>query len=239
LTDLPDKTRTVLPMEMESDIWTQYSKASANFISWLKSIDPEKVSAAQRAETLVHFQALKRLAARGKWDSMTEWIKDALDTNGKLILFAVHHEAIDNLMETLKGYNPVKIDGRDSQEARQNAVDRFQNDTACKVFVGNIKAAGVGLTLTAADTVVFAELGWTPGEHVQAEDRAHRIGQKNAVSVYYLIAQGTIEEEIAALLDKKQKVLDAVLDGTETSQESLLTELFTKYINESKKVLTN
>lgn len=239
LTDLPDKTRTVLPMEMESDIWTQYSKASANFISWLKSIDPEKVSAAQRAETLVQFQALKRLAARGKWDSMTEWIKDALDTNGKLILFAVHHEAIDNLMETLKGYNPVKIDGRDSQEARQNAVDRFQNDTACRVFIGNIKAAGVGLTLTAADTVVFTELGWTPGEHVQAEDRAHRIGQKNAVSVYYLIAQNTIEEEIAALLDKKQKVLDAVLDGAETSQESLLTELFTKYINESKKVLTN
>jgi SWI/SNF-related matrix-associated actin-dependent regulator 1 of chromatin subfamily A len=239
LKDLPDKTTTVIPMELDKKTALEYRKASADFIQWLRGINPEKVSAAERAETLVQFQALKRLAARGKWESMMEWVKDTLDTNGKLILFAVHHEAIDNLMKTLEGYNPVKIDGRDNQEQRQSAVDRFQNDEACRVFVGNIKAAGVGLTLTAADTVVFTELGWTPGEHAQAANRPHRIGQKNAVSVYYLIAQGTIEEEIAALLDKKQKVLDAVLDGTETSQESLLTELFTKYINESKKVLTN
>jgi SWI/SNF-related matrix-associated actin-dependent regulator of chromatin subfamily A-like protein 1 len=235
LKDLPEKTRSVVPMEVGTTAMREYEQARAHFLEWLKTVDPEKVSTAQRAEVLVQFQTLKRLAVRGKWDATIDWLKDALDTNGKMLVFAVHHEAVDGLMSALKDYIPVKVDGRDSQEARQNAVDRFQNDPACRVFVGNIKAAGVGLTLTEASAVAFVELGWTPGEHVQSEDRAHRIGQKKAVNIYYLIASGTIEEDIAALLDNKQKVLDAVLDGTGAAQESLLTELLNKYRNENKK----
>jgi SNF2 family DNA or RNA helicase len=182
----------------------------------------------------VQFQALKRLAARGKWKSSVDWLKEALESNGKMIVFAVHHETIDRLMEDMKDFQPVKVDGRDSQEKRQAAVDRFQNDETCRLFVGNIKAAGIGLTLTEASAVVFLELGWTPGEHVQAEDRPHRIGQTKSVNVYYLVAADTVEEEIAALLDKKQKVLDAVLDGAETDQDSLLSELLKRYMEQSR-----
>jgi SWI/SNF-related matrix-associated actin-dependent regulator 1 of chromatin subfamily A len=234
LKDLPAKQRSALPMEMSSEVVKDYAAARSNFITWLKSVDPSKVSAAQRAETLVQFQALKRLAARGKWKAATDWLKDSLESNGKIIVFAVHHEAIDKLMEDLKDFRPVKVDGRDSQEARQAAVDRFQNDETCRLFVGNIKAAGVGLTLTEASAVVFLELGWTPGEHVQAEDRPHRIGQTKSVNVYYLVAADTVEEEIAALLDKKQKVLDAVLDGFETDQDSLLSELLKRYMEQAQ-----
>jgi len=89
--------------------------------------------------------------------------------------------------------------------------------------------------LTAAASVVFVEFDWTPGAHVQAEDRAHRIGQRDAVTAYYLIADGTVEVEIATLLDKKAKVLDAVLDGKETDQDSLLIELLKQFQEKNKK----
>ena len=146
------------------------------------------------------------------------------------MVFAVHKFVIDALMQEF-GKAAVKIDGSVSGANRQLAVDKFQNDPKTRLFVGNIKAAGVGITLTAASNVVFLELPWTPGELAQAEDRCHRIGQKDTVNVYYLLAQNTIEEKIASLLDSKRKVLDAVLDGEETESASLISELINNYKN--------
>ena len=86
-------------------------------------------------------------------------------------------------------------------------------------------AGGIGITLTAASNVAFIELGWTPSSHRQAEDRLHRIGQKSCVTSYYLIGAGTIEEEIAQLLDKKQSVIDSIVDGEATQEFSIMSEL--------------
>jgi SNF2 family DNA or RNA helicase len=119
----------------------------------------------------------------------------------------------------------VKCDGRDNLVARDQVVQDFQNKPAIRLFVGNIRAAGTGITLTAASNTVFLELDWSPGIHDQAEDRVHRIGQKESVMAWYLLADGTLETKIAAMLDRKRNVVNKVLDGIDASSKELLTEL--------------
>lgn len=232
LKDLPAKIRSIIPIELSNR--KEYDKAEADFISYIRRTKGKKAAEkAGNAEILARIEGLKQLAVKGKLKQSLDWIKDHLDINGKLVIFATHKNVIDSLMKELQDYNPVKVDGSVSGQGRQDAVDIFQNDNTCRVFIGNIKAAGVGLTLTAASSVAFLELGWSPGDHDQAEDRIHRIGQEaDSVNIYYLLAAESIEEEIAALIDKKRKVLDEILDGKETEESSLLSELLTKYEEE-------
>jgi SWI/SNF-related matrix-associated actin-dependent regulator of chromatin subfamily A-like protein 1 len=227
LHDLPDKVYSYTPMELDNE--DEYFRAEANFIRFLK--ESKGVEAAQRASNaaaLAEIEGLKQLAVKGKIKSALTWIEDALDSNGKLVVFCTHKFVVDELMRKFESV-AVKIDGSVSQEGRQIAIDRFQNDPVVRLFIGNVKAAGVGITLTASSNVVFLELPWTPGDLTQAEDRCHRIGQKDSVNVYYLLASNTIEEKIAKMIDNKRKVLDSVLDGKITEQESLLSELMKEY----------
>jgi hypothetical protein len=106
----------------------------------------------------------------------------------------------------------VKVYGGMPEKERQDAVDQFQNDPECQVFVGGIQAAGVGITLTASSTVIFAELSWVPGEVTQAEDRAHRIGQTETVLVQHLVLAGSIDARMAQTIVGKQAVIDQALD---------------------------
>lgn len=212
LPELPDKQFSFFPVEIDNK--QEYKKAMGDFINYLKETKgTEAANKAKDAEHLVRIEALKQLAVAGKMKQAIQWIEDYLDTNGqKLVVFATHKIVIDTLMEKFRG-RAVKVDGSVSSAQKDQAEQAFQNNPDIKLFVGNIKAAGTGLTLTAASAVAFLELPWTPGDLVQAEDRCHRIGQKEAVNIYYLLAHGTIEEDIAELLDEKREVLDAVLDG--------------------------
>jgi len=181
----------------------------------------DKVSA---AEQLVRFEILKQVAVRGKMRGVIEWINDFLITmpEQKLVVFTIHKFVVKQLMEEF-GKIAVKVDGSATKENRHTAVTQFQDIKSGKrLFVGNIQAAGVGLTLTAASYVAFVELPWQPAAMVQAEDRCHRIGQKNSVNVYYLLAQNTIEQEIAELLDQKRQVIDKIIDGEEVEEVNLL-----------------
>lgn len=114
----------------------------------------------------------------------------------------------------------VLVDGRLSLEKRQHAVDRFQNDPNCQVFIGSIQAAGVGLTLTSASIVVFAELDWTPAALSQAEDRCHRIGQSESVLVQHIVLDGSLDARMAEVVTAKQEVLDRALDGGGALEEA-------------------
>ena len=229
LPDLPDKLYSFIPMEIDNS--EDYKKAKDNFLRWVeenKGIDA--ANRASNAEAFSQMESLKQVAVKGKMTQAIQWVKDTIDTGNKLVIFATHKFVIDQLMSAFPNIS-VKIDGATAQSARGNVVDRFQMDDKIRLFIGNIKAAGVGITLTAASNVAFLEFPWTPGELAQAEDRCHRIGQKNCVTIHYLLALKTIEEEIAYLLDSKRNVLGQVLDGKEIESTSLIAELI-KHVKE-------
>ena len=252
LKDMPKKTYTYLPIQLDNE--KEYRLAEDNFIEYMhnkletelkKDIDnisnkynidideqslleEAKINKLNKINLLTEIESLKQIAVKGKLNNIIDWVNDFLESGEKLVLFAVHKFVINEVIDKFKKI-AVKIDGSVSMGDRQKAIEQFQNNKSVRLFIGNIKAAGVGITLTAASSVAFLELPWTPGELEQAIDRVHRIGQKNAVMCYFLIAVNTIETRIAQLLDKKRKILDSVLDGKETDEKSLLTELIKSY----------
>lgn len=230
LKELPEKLYSFVPLELGNK--RVYEAAEADFLSFVRETQGMVAAAkASNAAALTQIEGLKQLAVQGKLEQAVSWIRDHLEINGKLVVFATHKMTIDRLMEEFREV-AVKIDGSTPVGSRQEVVDQFQNNEHIRLFVGNIKAAGVGITLTAARDVAFLELPWTPGELSQATDRCHRIGQRNNVTAYYLLAVGTIEEKIAKLLDKKQQVLNTVLDGSATiTQDSMLMEIIGEYHN--------
>jgi len=164
------------------------------------------------------------VAVRGKLNAVFEWIDNFFESSDdKLVVFAHHQFVIEAIYERYKEI-AVKLTGETSMKDRQKAVDEFQNNPETRLFVGNIQAAGVGLTLTAASTAAFVELAWTPSAHTQAEDRIHRIGQRNTATIYYLVAAGTIEERIAKIIRKKAEITSVVTDG-ESEKFDILEEV--------------
>jgi SWI/SNF-related matrix-associated actin-dependent regulator of chromatin subfamily A-like protein 1 len=233
LKQLPAKVRSFVPIQIDNE--GEYKAAETDFLTFIQETKGKEAAIrASNAETLAQINTLKQLAVRGKMRMAINWIKDFLEVEGKLVIFAIHRATIEQIM-TEFGSIAVKIDGSVSMTQRQQAVDEFQTNENIRLFVGNIKAAGVGITLTASSNVVFLELPWTPGELSQAEDRCHRIGQEYTVNAHYLLATDTIEDRIIHILDTKRKVLDAVLDGKITEQDSLLTELINSYLKENGK----
>jgi len=218
LRDLPDKMRSVVPVPITD--MKEYVMARDNFISWLKQRRADRVVTAQKAEQLTKIGYLLRLCAKLKLKSVVEWCNEFLDdSDEKLVIFAVHRKMIEALNRRVGGGKHVIVDGSVTGRMRKIAVDQFQRDPKTRVFIGNIKAAGVGITLTAASNVAFAELYWRPGDFTQAEDRCHRIGAESTVWAHYLVAHGTIEERLAQIIQEKQQVIRDVLDGDRVVEE--------------------
>ena len=153
---------------------------------------------------------LRRQTAVAKIPHVVEHVTECLENEQKIVVFCHHHEVGRALKEAFP--NSALVTGEVSVTARTAEVDRFQHDPACRVFIGSIQAAGVGLTLTAAALVVFAELSWVPGEVSQAEDRLHRIGQRNSVLVQHLVFDDSVDSRMAHMIIEKQAVIDAALD---------------------------
>lgn len=160
---------------------------------------------------------LRHETAIAKAPYVVEHLRDVLEAGHKVVVFAHHHDVVDAIANEF-GRSAVVVDGRVPHVTRQANVDRFQSDETCTLFVGGIQAAGVGITLTAASHVVFAELDWVPGNMTQAEDRLHRIGQRESVLVQHLVLEGSIDAHMAKTLIDKQATLDAALDNDTTPE---------------------
>jgi SWI/SNF-related matrix-associated actin-dependent regulator of chromatin subfamily A-like protein 1 len=229
LPQLPAKTRTVVPVELDND--PEYRLAERDVIAWLRSRPLDlgeldaKVAAALRAERLVRLNALKKLAAHGKLHAALAWIHDFCTSGERLVVFARHREIQRAVIERFP--HALHILGEDTHAARDASLHAFQatDSSENQLIVCSIEVAGQGLTLTQASNVAFLELDWTPAKHDQAEDRCHRIGQQDAVNAWYLLAAGTIDETIATLLERKRAVIGAVTDGRPEDDEAIVDAL--------------
>jgi len=240
LKDLPAKQRAKVTFKVDSEAWKQYETASQDFISWLvdnfEGEELEKrVVGALRAETLTKINSLRRLSFDCKKDSAIKWIRNFLESGEKLVVFAIHKSVVDVLLSEFKDV-AVKIDGRTPQDQRHAATKKFQTDPKAQLFIGTIRAAGVGIDLFAANNVAFVEFPWTPSELEQAEDRTHRIGQKNSVTAWYLVSEGTLDESILTAINKKREVIDHLLDAEikETATEDALLGIINQLHNRIK-----
>lgn len=148
-----------------------------------------------------------------KTGATVDFVAGAVEQGEKVIVFSCFDEPIQKLASRF-GDQAVVLTGRTPSDQRQGLVDRFQNDPRVRVFLANILASGVGVTLTAATQVVFNDLDWVPANHWQAEDRAYRIGQTQTVNVTCVVARGTIDEFVRAVLQTKSALVSAVVDGT-------------------------
>eukprot|EP00889_Picochlorum_renovo_P008074 jgi/Picre1/35104/NNA_002567.t1 len=147
-----------------------------------------------------------------------DYIDTLLDGDQKFLVFAHHTvllDAVEHSCNRKKGCKYIRIDGSTPASSRAGLVQSFQTDDSVRVAILSIKAAGVGLTMTAASTVVFAEMTWTPGEIIQAEDRAHRIGQASSVNVYFLHIKDSIDDVIWNTIQSKLENLGQTLDGAD------------------------
>ena len=142
------------------------------------------------------FMTAYRLTGESKVKGVCEFMETLAENGAKFLVFAHHQAVMDELQNCLqsKKVGHVRIDGKVQAEIRHDRVTAFQTDPKIRAAILSITAASQGLTLTAASTIVFAELTWTPSMMNQAEDRAHRIGQKNSVNIYYMHGRGTIDD---------------------------------------------
>ena len=247
LEQLPEKQRVVVPVNItnraeyrsvQADVarWLrEQAEADVRFLAEVEALASHERQAAitargrdaeqraRRAEALVRVGKLALVAARGKIGPAVEWIEAFLESGEKLVVFTRHREIGDRILEAFPA--AAVATGRIAADRRTQQIARFQEDVECRLIVCSLDAAGVGITLTAASNVAFLEMGWTPATHDQAEDRVHRIGQQNAVTAWYILAADTIDERIAAAVERKRRLVRATSDGVVHADESALDDL--------------
>ena len=234
LPQLPDKTRVDLYIEISND--KEYNLAAEDLAAYLQEYTEctdWEIRRKMRMEALVRFMTLRSLATKGKIAQAVDFIRTFLDSGKKLIVFCSLHEIVDELQKIFP--RAVTVTGRDSSVNKQASVDAFQNNPNVQLIICSIKAAGVGLTLTAASDVAFIELAWTYADCCQCEDRAHRIGQKDNVTCYYLLGRGTIDHTIYRLIHRKKSRAHEIMtaDDEIPTDEMYFNELVKSFLNTS------
>lgn len=217
LAELPSirfETVTLMPKELPWELEAIENRLRPKIVAALAERDTGTPGAAWQALRAEEDHArFRQLCGLAKVKPVAELVGDELETKAidKVLMFAWHVEVVEALAAELAGFGAVCITGGTSAAQRAELVDRFQNDPTCRVLVGNITAAGVGATLTAACEVVFVEMSYVPGDNRQAADRAHRMGQNEKVRVRCVALAHTADEELTANLRNKTRMIREVL----------------------------
>jgi len=218
--DLPEKIITPIYLRLKSK---KYEELMGEYYEWYTKNPEESKSLTVQFNKLMK---VRQAIAEGKVTDTIELIENILEQGKKVIVFTNFTDTLQQIHSHF-GKKSVYLDGTCSKAQRQYAVDQFQENEKISVFVGNIQAAGVGITLTAGEAVIFNDLSFVPAHHQQAEDRAYRYGQKNCVSVYYPIFDNTIEGVIYDMLINKKNIIDTVM-GDNIDKAEFIEQIMNK-----------
>jgi SWI/SNF-related matrix-associated actin-dependent regulator of chromatin subfamily A-like protein 1 len=224
--DLPEKIITPVYLRLKSKA---YEEVMGEYYDWYDKNPEESKSLTVQFTKLTK---VRQIIADEKINETIELAENIIEQDKKVIIFCNFTDSLNKICQHF-GKAAVKVDGAMSKPERQHSVDSFQENEKVKVFVGNIKAAGVGLTLTAGEAVIMNDLSFLPSDHAQAEDRAYRYGQKNNVLVYYPIFENTIEGIIYDILNNKKQVIATVMGDNQNTSDT--AEEILKRINEIRK----
>lgn len=215
--DLPEKIRKIEYVDMTPKQNQIYKEVYNGVMSDLQKIkfsnNPLSMMIRLRQATGWTGIISDKVQESAKMDRMIELVQEIVASGQKAIIFSNWESMTEVAKEKLKSYNPAYITGATKADERMKEVDRFQTDDKCKVIIGTIGAMGTGLTLTAAQNVIFLDSPWNMALKAQAEDRAHRIGTKGTVNIITLVCKNTIDERIEELVEKKGQIADALVDG--------------------------
>ena len=215
--DLPEKIRKIEYVDMTPKQAQIYREVYSGVMSELQQIkfsnNPLSMMTRLRQATGWTGILSDTVQESAKMDRMLQLVEEITSSGQKVIIFSNWESMTSIAKQKLSTYNPAYITGDIKTDDRMNEVIRFQNDENCKVIVGTIGAMGTGLTLTAAQNVIFLDSPWNMALKAQAEDRAHRIGTQGTVNVITLVCKNTIDERIEELVEKKGHMAEALVDG--------------------------
>ena len=218
--DMPDKTIIPVFNQLSSKEWVEYDNLWEEYL--IKRKEQKKRGSPQR--DLVELILLRQFIAMKAIPNTIELVDNAIEEGKKVIIFTTFNDELLDLQEYY-GNNCVVHNGSMSSKEKQSSVDEFQNNPNKKVFIGNIMSAGVGITLTAADTVIFNSFDWVPGNNEQAEDRSYRIGQNNNVSVYYQLFEDTISTRMWYTLKHKKNVINQIIGKDDDNIDEIVNDI--------------
>ena len=211
--DLPDKIITPVYLKLKSK---NYEEVMGEYYDWYDKNPEESKSLTVQFTKLTK---VRQIIADEKISQTIELAENIIEQGKKVIIFCNFTDSLNKITEHF-GKTSVKLDGSMSKPSRQHSVDEFQDNEKIKVFVSNLKAGGVGITLTAAEAVIFNDISFVPSDMAQAEDRAYRYGQKNNVLIYYPIFHNSVEAIIYDMVNAKKQVIATVMGDNQDNGDA-------------------
>lgn len=226
--DMPDKVITPTYHRLSDKEWVQYDQL---WDDYLQKRELEGKRNGNLQKDLVELILLRQFIAAIAIPYTIEMVENAIDMGRKVIVFTSFTEELQ-ILQNHFGKLAVSHNGPMTTKQKQKSVDAFQNNPKVKVFIGNIKSAGVAITLTEATVVIFNSFSWVPGDNEQAEDRSFRIGQKNDVNVYYQLFDDTISTRMWSMLQNKKEVIATIMGDKKLTDEEITVMMAEQLMNE-------